>query len=686
MLVAPQMEAGHTMSVVLLERASMRTLSLALAMTCPSLAGQVTAYGTGCGGCSAGAIGAPEIGELGFELTLVGAEPASAAVAWLGVSDQAWEGFALPLDLAFLGAPGCQLLTSGELAFVQLASPSGEAAQSLPLPNNPALIGASVYAQWSVLEAGANALGLVFSDALRFTFQAPSSLEDGLYLFLAEQLVPSTGLLESYRSNPGLPASFANYLADARPAFLYDNALAALALLERGTPEDLVLAAGILDAFVGLQEADGKLPNVVHVATLAPNSPPHATGNQAWALLALVQGFESLGKPAYLAAAEALADYCITQTHGAVGYGGFRLNPTSAVVSTEHNLDLYPALSRLAPHLSMAGSGLTQPDALAAAEHARLFCESKFDAVLGATYTGTGGGGVLANKYPVPTDVQTWAVLSLGRSKWGAGHAWLTAPVPAGLWTSSSASPSLDGTPIVGPPFSNADTDEVWFEGLGQGLLSARTDGDAATVSSALATLDAVRLGAEHADGLGLVATLDTLATGFGFEYFSALHVGATAWAAMGVRDHNPYWGVPASGGYAAHPAAQVPTIELTPPAGGAYDCSGLAPCFFTVSGTSSGVFGAGLELTILIEPDVPTLGGAKFIQATDVSVNPDGTWSGLAQLGDPASPVTPGDPMRLHVLVTPEGGAPEGVLFDVTAATVPGLVTVAGVLDATAN
>ena len=39
-----------------------------------------------------------------------------------------------------------------------------------------------------------------------------------------------------------------------------------------------------------------------------------------------------------------------------------------------------------------------------------------------------------------------------------------------------------------------------------------------------------------------------------------------------------------------------------------------------------------------------------------------------------------------LFGVVTPEGGAPEGVLFDVTAATVPGLVTVAGVLDATAN
>ena len=484
----------------------MRTLPLALLAICPPLAGQVTTYGTACGGVSAGVNGPPAIGDPGFALTLAGAPSAATAVARVGVSDQSWGSFALPLDLALLGAPGCDLLASVDLAFTQATSPGGDAVQPAPLPCNPALVGGSVYAQWAVFDPPANPLGLALSDALRVTFQPPSSLEKGLYLFLAEQLEPGTGLLESYRSNPGLPPGFATYLANQRPAFLYDNALAALALLERGTAGDLALAAGILDAFVGLQNADGKVPDVVHVATLAPSPPPYSTGNQAWVLLALVQGFESLGTPAYLAAAEALAEYCLAQTQGAVGYGGFTLNPTSAVVSTEHNLDLYPALSRLAPHLAAAGPGLTQAAALAAADHARLFCESKFDAALGATYTGTGGGGVLANKFPVPTDVQTWAVLSLGRAKWGAGHAWLTAPVPAGLWTASTASPSLGGTPVAGPPFSNADTGEVWFEGLGQALLSARVDGDAATVASALATLDAVRQGAAHADGLGLVA------------------------------------------------------------------------------------------------------------------------------------------------------------------------------------
>lgn len=664
----------------------MRLLPFAFALVCPPLTGQLTTYGTACGGGFAGADGVPAIGEDQFAITLTGAPAATAAFAWIGASDQSWGPVPLPLDLGFLGAPGCDLLVSIDLTFGQLTSAIGAAVQSLPVPSNPALVGNAVHAQWAVFDPPANPFGFVLSDGLRITFEPPVSLEEGLYLFLEEQLVESTGLLESYRSNPGLPEGFASFLGTQRPAFLYDNALAALALLERGGPEDLALAAGILDAIVGLQEPDGKVPDVVHVATLAPNDPPYATGNQAWVLLALVQGFETLGTAAYLSAAEDLAAYCISQTQGVVGYGGFTLDPTLAVVSTEHNLDLYPAFARLAPHLPADGPGLTQAEALAASEHARLFCESMFDPRFGYSYTGTDGGGVLPVTTPVPTDVQTWAVLSLGRAKWGASHDWLTAPVPAGLWLTSAACPQLDGTPVVGPPFSTADTGEVWFEGLGQALLAARVDGDSATVDGALATLDAVRLGAPNGDELGLVATCDTLATGFGFQYFNALHVGATAWAAMGVRDFNPYWGVAASGGYASHPAASVPTITVTPPASAAYSCTGQAPCLFTVTGASSGVFGAGLELTILVEPDVPQLGGAKFAQLGGVTVNADGSWSGQAQLGDPNSPVTPGDGMRLHVVVTPTGAGPTGTLFALTEATVPGLVTVAGVLEATAN
>lgn len=661
-----------------------RLSAIAFTFLAAPLCGQAIPYGVSCGGGQVGASEPPAIGAAGFALTLSGAPASSAAVAWVGASDAQWGGLPLPLDLGLLGAPGCALLASVEASFAQLTSGAGEATQAVPLPANPALVGVSAYAQWAVFAPGANALGMVFSDALRLVFQPPLALEQALYLFLAEQRTPSTGLLESYRSNPSLPSGFASYLANQRPAFLYDNALAVLALLERASPTDLSLAEGILDAVVGLQNADGKVPDVVHAATLAPNSPPYATGNQAWVLLALVQGFESLGKPAYRDAAHALAQYCFSQTASGVGYGGFRLNPSSTVVSTEHNLDLYAAFTRYAAHAPVSGPGVTQAQALEAATQARLFCESKFDALLGATYTGTDGGGVLANKAPLPTDVQTWAVLSLGRAKWGAGHDWLTAPVPGGLWVASSSQPSLGGTPVVGPPFSDADTSEVWFEGLAQALLSARVDADAATAASALATLDAVRLGFGEGDGLGLPATLDTLATGFGFEYYPALHVGATAWAAMGVRDHNPFWGQSASGGYAAHPAAPLPSVTLTPPAGAAYTCSGLAPCVFTVSGTSSGVHGAGLELRVLIEPNLPALGGAKFVQAGGVSLAPDGSWTATAQLGDFASPVTPGDPMRIHVIVTPIGSAPSGVLFDITTATVPGLVTVTGVLDAT--
>ncbi|MEM7203655.1 MAG: hypothetical protein AAF628_25550 [Planctomycetota bacterium] len=658
-------------------------LGLAAATLSVGLAAQATTYGTSCGGLAMGSSGSPTIGSTSFTIDLSGAPAGTVAYPSVGTDASFWRGVPLPLSLAVLQAPGCFLNASldGLLPPV-LTTPGGTASTPLPLPTMPALIGGTVYFQWIVVDLPANPLGLTFSDGLRVDIQAPPTFEDRLYAFFQRQLVPSTGLLESYVSNPGLPTSFANYLSSSRPAFIYDNALAVLALLDRASASDRALAAGILDAIVGIQNANGSLPDEVHAATLAASTTGD-TGNQSWAILALVRGFEVLGNASYLTAATAAADYVVNNSENTMGFGGFFLNPSSDVVSTEHNLDLYAALERLAVHLPTMGAGLTSGDALDAATHARIFAESRYDPAGGFSYTGTTMGGVQTNPSPVPADVQTWGALALGRNKWLSGYNWLRS---SSLWTSSSSCPTLSGTAINGPSFSDADTGEVWFEGLAHAHVAAQFAGDAATVSAAEAVLQAVQSGGAQADQLGLMATCGTLDTGFGFNYYSALGLAPTAWALLGMRDVNPFWNVAASGGSGSHPAGSLPSVSINAPAGGTYTCAGgvFGPCSFGVSGSSTNVAGSGFDIYILVEPKVSSP-GVYFTQYPAVTVNPGGTWSGTGRLGDLYYPASPGEPLCVFAIVWDRSmGLPPPISLAVTKSMMMGLRSVTGLVNST--
>lgn len=511
------------------------------------------------------------------------------------------------------------------------------------------------------------------------------ALEEALFAFLNDQRVESTGLLESYRAHPDLPEDFRRFLEGERPAYLYDQALCVLALLERGRDEDRALAASLLDAMLGLQLEDGSVPDAVHVETLVAGEGPYSTGNQAWVLLAFVQGYESLGSAAYLRAASDIASYVLERTPSALGYGGFRLHPETVVVSTEHNLDLVAALTRLASHLPEEGEGLRRADALSGAAHARLFCESMFDPLRGLSWTGTDGGGVLALRSPIPLDPQSWSSLVFGREKWRAGLEWTLSPAPDGLWTRSQDCARLEGVEVVGPAFSDHDSNEVWFEGLAQMACALALDGQAEAAESALRVLDAVRRAAPHGDGRGLPATFEELATGFGFSYFESLHIGASAWAAFATLDSNPYWDHSLSAGYAAHPLHALPTISIDAPREGIYACRNdrYQPCFLEVRGDSRNLVGAGHELWLLIEPAGPGANGSKYVQGQGVNLQADGRWTGVAQLGNAVYPAQPGDLLRIHVVATEVGSPPSGVYTEITRASMPGLVAVAGTLSA---
>lgn len=107
----------------------------------------------------------PYFGNTKFAVQLKNALPKAPAALILGGSNKAWNKIPLPLDLAGLGAQGCSLLVSVELLLANVADALGTASQPMPIPNDKQLRGVTFHLQWMVVDAGANALGLAFSNA-----------------------------------------------------------------------------------------------------------------------------------------------------------------------------------------------------------------------------------------------------------------------------------------------------------------------------------------------------------------------------------------------------------------------------------------------------------------------------------------------------------------------------------------
>ena len=130
-----------------------------------------TPLGTACAGPS----GAPELAPLrdslpwaGDPLTLGLTNPSQRpalepAFLLLGDSKTSWGSLALPFDLGLLGMPGCTLQIN-PLITLAAGTPLRTATWTLPIPNLPSQIGASLYAQGLVLARDANPLGLLTSN------------------------------------------------------------------------------------------------------------------------------------------------------------------------------------------------------------------------------------------------------------------------------------------------------------------------------------------------------------------------------------------------------------------------------------------------------------------------------------------------------------------------------------------
>ena len=276
-------------------------------------------------------------------------------------------------------------------------------------------------------------------------------------------------LLQSYNNESGLMTA----------AFVYDNALAVLAYLANPTVANVRRARLIGDALLWIQvndEAfgDGRVRQAYAAGPMqfyggGPNFPGlkradgkaaflwpfgfsgSATGDMAWAGLALAQLYADTRIKKYLDGAVALglwiADKRSSHRHG--GYhGGLQPDGVTpqAWASTEHNIDAYALLTLLAK--------LTRDRAWTGrAEVAAAFVQNMWNPADRFLWTGTLGGipgedPNLINTGNIPEDVQTWAVLAMGHRLYEPAVDYVTGK----LWN-TDFNPGVSGSsaPSEGP-------------------------------------------------------------------------------------------------------------------------------------------------------------------------------------------------------------------------------------------
>jgi hypothetical protein len=140
--------------------------------TCAVHRPSLTTFGVGCtGNPSPPTIDVDPLApaRIGQTMQWVGGNLPANGVCFLsiGYSDAVWGGGTLPMDLGFVGMPGCSLLVSPDMATMALADASGNARVPLALPGFPGLVGLPLFGQWLVQDPPRNALGFSMSAGLR---------------------------------------------------------------------------------------------------------------------------------------------------------------------------------------------------------------------------------------------------------------------------------------------------------------------------------------------------------------------------------------------------------------------------------------------------------------------------------------------------------------------------------------
>lgn len=342
-------------------------------------------------------------------------------------------------------------------------------------------------------------------------------------------------------------------------AFLYDNAVAAIALVGCGDDKQ---ARRIGDAMLLALDHDrywhdGRLRNGYAAGPVTTEPVKLAgwwddkeqrwledryqagsdSGNLAWAMLALLTLARHEDDTRYRDGAERIAHWLTVQrdtvqrdaAHHIGGFAGgtFGHEPTPSAVtwkSTEHNTDLAAAFSELA---AITGAASWRVEAHAASR----FVSAMWDDACACFATGTGDDGVTVNRF-VALDAQVWPLLALPELK-SRGDAVMA---------------SIDTRLAVGDGYAYSEVKSgIWTEGTAQVALLAALRGDKTKAAALLKAIARQRA----TDGSYYASNIAALPTGFMLPtdprqprlYFRLPHLGATAWAALAERRFNPFTG-----------------------------------------------------------------------------------------------------------------------------------------------
>jgi len=334
-------------------------------------------------------------------------------------------------------------------------------------------------------------------------------------------------------------------------AFLYDNAVAVIALVACDKPGE---AVQIGDAILTALDRDrywhdGRLRNGYLAGPIGPGPVKLAgwwddkqnmwvedryqvgsdNGNMAWAILALLALDRATGDHRYRDGAVRIGGW-IRQWRGNSGPGGFTggtfaHEPTPVVEawkSTEHNTDLAAAFRGLAQ--------ATRDNAwLAETRAAEKFVRAMWRPTCGCFAVGTTEDGKTRNLY-LALDAQTWPLLAIV----GAATRYKAAAAQTKL---------RDGE---GFAYSEAK-EGLWTEGTAQVALFMNLSGREGEANRLMKAVEGMRT----PDGSYFAASTRELPTGFMLEtdptqprqYFHIAHLAALSWVAIAQRRYNPFTG-----------------------------------------------------------------------------------------------------------------------------------------------
>jgi hypothetical protein len=371
----------------------------------------------------------------------------------------------------------------------------------------------------------------------------------------AAQAVAGNGpmLLPSY---PSLKQGDDSTRALENVAFVYDNALAGIALIACGEPaqarriaDALLLAAAHDPSF-----KDGRLRNAYRSGAVAgekvelsgywqsrgnywsqdPYQVGTATGNVAWASLLLLSVYDSTHDRRYLDAAVAQLHWIQAHTSGTnpPAYEGGLFGYDNAQraqhwKATEHNIDIYAA----------ATWADRESHDTALAQQAKIagdFAHAMWDNTQHRFLVGTLDDGKTLSRDKSGLDAQAWPLLAFNPhpTEWNQVWTWIDTQHRSG-----------DGYGYRRQP------DGIWTEGTAQVAAAMQASGkpvpDALWQLLAAQRSDDGMLYATPQQRIGTDFAIGPTSTYADFFYYHFPHLGATAWAALAAKGWNPFTGQP---------------------------------------------------------------------------------------------------------------------------------------------